>query len=151
MLDILCQQILFLHAELSDYMESIILAPEKLVIMADSNIHVDVAGDRDANKQQDSFESLGFQQHVKGATHIHGYTLNLILTRQWQSVISAPQVDRLFSKHVAVTCSLQIPKPATSVIKGHHYRNLRSVYIDQLRKDLRDYNSVLTLPPPPSP
>ena len=45
-------------AVLSDYMESIILAPENLVIMADSNIHVDVAGDRDANKQQDSFESF---------------------------------------------------------------------------------------------
>ena len=45
-------------AVLSDYMESIILAPEKLVIMADSNIHVDVAGDRDANKQQDSLESF---------------------------------------------------------------------------------------------
>ena len=94
MLGILCQQILFLHAELSDYMESIILAPEKLVIMADSNIHVDVAGDRDANKQQDSFQSLGLQQHVKGVTHIHGHTVDLILTRQWQAVISAAQVDR---------------------------------------------------------
>ena len=40
--------------ELSDHMESIILSPEKLVIMADSNTHVDVAGDMDANKQQDS-------------------------------------------------------------------------------------------------
>ena len=40
--------------ELSDHVEFIVLAPEKLVIMADSNIHVDVAGDRDANKQQDS-------------------------------------------------------------------------------------------------
>ena len=58
--------------------------------------------------------------------------------RQWQSVISAPQVDRLFSEHVAVTCSLQIPKPATFIVKGHNYSNLRSVNNDQLRKDLRD-------------
>ena len=40
--------------KLSDHMESIALVPERPVIMADSNIHVDVAGDRDANKQQDS-------------------------------------------------------------------------------------------------
>ena len=83
-------------------------------------------------------ESLGLQQHLKGATYIHGHTLDLIVTRQWQSVISAPQVDRLFSEHVAITCSLQITKPATFVVKGHNYGNIRSVNIDELRKDLRD-------------
>ena len=40
-------------AEFSDNMESIILAAEKLVIVGDFNIHVDVAGDRDASKLQD--------------------------------------------------------------------------------------------------
>ena len=33
-------------AEFSDYMESVILGTEKLVIMGDFNIHVDVAGDK---------------------------------------------------------------------------------------------------------
>ena len=132
-------------AEFSDYMESIILAPEKLVIMGDFNIHVDVAGDKDASKLQDLFESLGLQQHVKGATHIHGHTLDLIVTRQSQSVISMPQVDRLFSDHFAVTCGLQMPKPATSV-KKHNYRNLKAVNIDQLRKDLSD-SELCTNPP----
>ena len=55
--------------------------------------------------------------------------------RQWQSVISAPQVDRLFSEHVAVTCSLQIPKPATFIVKGHNYSYLRYVNNDQLNDD----------------
>ena len=60
-------------AELSDYMESIVLAPEKLVIMGYSNIHVDVAGDRDASKLDDLFESFGLQQHVKGG-YSHPWT-----------------------------------------------------------------------------
>ena len=95
-----------------------------------------VTGMQISNRIQ--LESLGLQQHVKGATYIHGHTLDLIVTRQWQSMISAPQVDRLFPEHVAVTCSLQIPKPATFIVKGHNYSNLRSVNNDQLRKDLRD-------------
>ena len=68
-------------AEFSDNMESIILAAEKLVIVGDFNIHVDVAGDRDASKLQDLFDSLSVPQHAKGTTHIHGHTLDLILTR----------------------------------------------------------------------
>ena len=68
-------------AEFSDNMESIILAAEKLVIVGDFNIHVDEAGDRDASKLQDLFDSLSLQQHAKGTTHIHGHTLDLILTR----------------------------------------------------------------------
>ena len=67
-------------AEFSDNMESIILAAEKLVIVGDFNIHVDVAGDRDASRPQDLFDSLSVQQHAKGTTHIHGHTLDLILT-----------------------------------------------------------------------
>ena len=68
-------------AEFSDNMESIILAAERLVIVGDFNIHVDVAGDRDASKLQDLFDSLSVPQHAKGTTHIHGHTLDLILTR----------------------------------------------------------------------
>ena len=69
------------NASLEEVSESIILAAEKLVIVGDFNIHVDVAGDRDASKLQDLFVSLSLQQHAKGTTHIHGNTLDLILTR----------------------------------------------------------------------
>ena len=62
-------------------MESIILAAEKLVIVGDFNINVDVAGDRDASKLQDLFDSLSDPHYAKGTTHIHGHTLDLILTR----------------------------------------------------------------------
>ena len=52
-------------------------------------------------------------------------------------MITTPQVDRIFWDYFAVTYSVQMSKPATSV-KEYNDRNLKAVNIDQLRKDLRD-------------
>ena len=42
--------------EFADYVETIPLSNEELLILGDFNIHIDVAGDSDANKLSDFFE-----------------------------------------------------------------------------------------------
>ena len=42
-------------AEFADYVETILLSKEELLILGDFNIHIDVAGDSDANKLSDFF------------------------------------------------------------------------------------------------
>ena len=117
--------------EFSDYMETVIMSTEKLVILGDFNIHIDVPSDVDARKLQDLFNCLGLEQHVREPTHTRGHTLDLIISRKCQSVIDgSPRVDRLFSDHFSVVCGLQMPKPTVSVTK-HTYRNLKGVNIDQ--------------------
>ena len=118
------------------YMESIILAPEPLIITGDFNIHVNNTNDSDACEFLDLLASLGLKQHVIGPTHEGGHTLDLVITRQYDKVIkSAPMIDRFISDHAAVLCQLDSVKPRTAV-KEISYRQLKSIYMDALRADL---------------
>ena len=83
--------------EFSDYMETVIMSTEKLVILGDFNIHIDVPSDVDARKLQDLFDCLGLEQHVREPTHTRGHTLDLIISRKCQSVIDgSPRVIACF-------------------------------------------------------
>ena len=91
--------------DLTDYLETIILCNEQLVIVDDFNIHVDVVSNSGSTKFRDLLESFCLQQHVVGPTHIHGHTLELIVTRQSDQVVrSTPRVDCYFSDHAPVLC-----------------------------------------------
>ena len=78
-------------AEFSTYLESIVMSPEPLLVTGDFNIHVDELGDQDGDAFLGKLESMGFLQHVDKPTHRSGHTLDLIITRQCDSVLaSAP-------------------------------------------------------------
>ena len=51
-------------------MISVILSKERLLVLGDFNIHVDVPNGIDAVKFLDLLESLGLEQHVAEPTHI---------------------------------------------------------------------------------
>ena len=123
-------------SEFSDYLESIILSKEQLLITGDFNIHVDVATDSDSIKLQDLLESFGLQQHVSHPTHIHGHILDLTITRQSDRIIRIPpSVDRYFSDHAAVVCRIHSDKPSLTV-KTVSYRKWKSVNVESLNNDL---------------
>ena len=70
-------------AKFADHVETTLLSNEELLIQGDFNIHIDVAGDSDANELSDFFESVGLQQHVDQHTHVQGHTLDLVIS--WRS------------------------------------------------------------------
>lgn len=76
--------------EFSNYMDSIILSKEQLLILGDFNIHLDDSTNADTKIFIDLLESLGLEQHVKGPTHIHGHTLDLVITRKMETVVACP-------------------------------------------------------------
>lgn len=93
-------------AEFSDYLESV-MSNEPLVLLGDFNIHGDVPTDMDAIQFRDLLDSMGLQQHVKQPTHIHGHTLDLLITRQSDVIIAKePEIERYFSDHAVVLCDL---------------------------------------------
>lgn len=93
-------------AEFSDYLESV-MSNEPLVLLGDVNIHVDVPTDMDAIQFRDLLDSMSLQQHVKQPTHIHGHTLDLLITRQSDVIIAKePEIERYFSDHAVVLCDL---------------------------------------------
>ena len=116
-------------------MESIILTQEPLIITGDFNIHVNDTNDSDACEFLDLLASLGLKQHVTGPTHEGDHTLDLVITRQYDQVKSAPMIDRFISDHAAVPCQLDSVKPCTAV-KEISYRQLKSIDMDALRADL---------------
>ena len=122
--------------EFCNYLESIVLSKEQLLIVGDFNIHVDVLDDNDSIKLLDLLESFGLQQHVSQATHTHGHTLDLIITRQTDQIIkTAPHVDRFISDHASILCSLHSIKPSLTV-RSISYRKLKAINMESLNKEL---------------
>ena len=122
--------------EFSIYLESILLSKEQLLITGDFNIHVDAVDDPDSLKLLDLLESVGLRQHVSQPTHVHGHTLDLIITRWSDQIIQdPPQTDRFISDHASLLCKLLQDKPAVTT-KKVTYRRLKSVDLDSLKADL---------------
>lgn len=76
----------FLWAQLvnnnAEYLESVVMSTDKLLITGDFNFHMDVPTDPNNLHFRDLLDAMGLVQHVKQPTHIHGHTLDLIITRQ---------------------------------------------------------------------
>ena len=132
--------------EFSDYLESLVMCNELLLICGDINIHMDVPSDADTIRLKDLLNSMGLVQHVKRPTHIHGHTLDFIITRQADDIVDGePLPERYFTDHATVICKLSVMRPAPR-IKHAEYRNLKSIDITKLRKASR--NSQLHQDPP---
>ena len=66
----------------------------------------------------DLLESMGLQQHVDVPTHKSGHTLDLIITRRADSLLTDPMADYLFSDHFLVISDLiteSVKKPSVTV------------------------------------
>ena len=121
--------------EFADYLKSTVLTPEPLLIIGDINIHVDVPY---AIKFLDLLNFLGLAQHVKTPTHRCGHTLDLIITREINSLIgTTPISDSYFSDHCTVLCDLTLRKPALAM-KQVSYRKLKIIDISEFKSDLQE-------------
>lgn len=98
-------------ADFSSFLENIM--PSVLLLIAgDFNIHIDVPGNADSVCFNELLESMRLQQHVNEPTHESGHTLDLIITRQCDSLLAdIPVADCLFSDHFTLVCNLTFDKP----------------------------------------
>ena len=73
---------------------------------------------------------------MRGPTHIHGHTLDLVITWKMENIIARPpRVCRYFSDHATVHCDMNFNKPAFQV-KKISYRKVKAVDMDCLKGDL---------------
>ena len=90
-------------------------------------------------------DSFDLNQHVVGATHRDGHTLDLIITRvSDDGLVSNCRVGDRISDHFAVHCDLQFKKPPLER-KEITCRKTRSIDFTDFRYNLR--NSCLVLDP----
>ena len=119
---------------------------ELLLICGNFITHMDVLSDADTIRLKDLLNSMGLVQHDERRTHIHGHTLDLIITRQADDIVDGePLPERSFSDHATVICKLGVMRPAPR-IKHAEYRKLKSIDITKLRKAI--CNSQLHQDPP---
>ncbi len=131
--------------EFEAVMERHVTAPGNLVILGDFNIHVDTPTDNDAKNFLSLTKSMNLHQHVKGATHVSGHTLDLVLTRSFdKKFIEDLKVDMLLSDHHTILFKVKIGKPLP-IKKTLTFRKLKTIDNDSFRKDLAQDIKVLKL------
>ena len=74
---------------------------------------------------------MGLKQHVTGPTHMSGHTLDLIITRENDSVVANTPVADL-SDHMSILCHLNTSKP-WNMVKEISYRKIKSIDLDLFR------------------
>ena len=90
-------------------------------------------------------DSCCLEQHVTVPTHRCLHTLDLIITRKSESIISDITADRsLPSDHFALLCSVKISRPSAAK-KIICFRKLRDINIENFRKDISE-SSLVTAP-----
>ena len=120
----------------SNYMESLLLCKEPLIICGDFNIHVDCKDDVDSVAFCDLLLSVGLRQHVNQFTHISGHILDLIITHLSDYIIKNKfHVDHFMSDHACVNCGFHFPKPMAPICRIT-YRKLKSLQPDAFKSDL---------------
>jgi hypothetical protein len=111
----------------------------KLIILGDFNLHIDSSCNVAGQRFLALIESFGMVQRVSGATHKRGHTLDLIITRLCDDMVSNIVVGDLISDHNVVSCKLNIKRPLLPT-KKVRFRQLKSIDLDSFKADL------LTLP-----
>ena len=125
---------LFLE-EFGKLMEQLIIVP-----VGDFNYHVDNTTNPETIKFNKILEMFNLQQHVNGPTHKKGHTLDLIITRIGDRLVTNIEIhDPMLSDHLAVSCTLQLEKPPLERVEIQ-YRRLRNIDMDSFNNDLRNLN-----------
>ena len=101
-------------------MEVLTLSRQPLVICGDFNFHVDDLTNPDAVKFKIFLESTDLKYNVTGPTHRQGHSLDLILSREDENIVSDIRIlpsDNI-SDHSLITGILDCPRPPPSKFAG---------------------------------
>ena len=101
-------------SEISSLLESVVICSETLIVTGDFNIHMDIQ--EESTQFTELLETFSLVQHVRQPTHEKGHTIDLIITRSCDQIVSSdPVSDELFSDHFSISCSLSLLKPDLEV------------------------------------
>ena len=86
------------------YVYKTVLKTDKVIIVGDFNIHVDVENDSLSTAFLSLLDSTGFSQMVNKPTHLHNHTLDLVLTYgiEVEHLVVLPQ-NPVLSDHFLIT------------------------------------------------
>ena len=121
--------------EFSSFLEDIAIVKKNLIILGDFNIHIDESKSIHTQNFLNMITTFGLIQHVQQATHSGGHILDLILTRDSESVNNLTTDDALLSDHFALSFTLSTNKPPLPK-REITYRNFKSIDVESFNKDI---------------
>ena len=127
--------------DFDNYLEYLINLPGKLLICGDFNIHMEDSDCPHTKRFQTTLSNYGLIQHISKPTHIHGGTLDLVLTRSNAcdslSISNIRVVQTVTSSDhyfVGFSCKFDYtPSTEQTVVKA---RNLKDVDLACLKTDI---------------
>ena len=129
--------------EFSSFLEELTLSRQPIIIAGDFNYHVDDLSNPEAASFLNLLESTDLIQNVSGSTHRLGHTLDLILSREENNVITDVRIlsaDNI-SDHNLVTCKVKCTKPKPSTLHVKH-RNTKRLDLASMIKDIEESNLI---------
>lgn len=91
-------------SEFPEFLASLVLKTDKVIIVGDFNIHVDVVNDSCSTAFMSTMESIGFSQWVHEPTHSLNHTLDLVLTYGVQiEHLVVSSYNPILSDHLLIT------------------------------------------------
>lgn len=129
-------------AEFSNLLETHTLNLNRILVCGDFNIHMDNPSDKGVSKFTDMIRAFQLEQHVQSKTHIHGHTIDLVITRTNDPCLSkSPLPTELFSDHFAIEFQYRINcKPDD--IEFISYRKLSKMDMEKYRSDISSLSHV---------
>ena len=115
-----------------------------IIIVGAVSIHLDIPADRDTLKFTSVLESCGMRQHVSEPTHVGGHTLDVVITRDTDNMVSDIEVTdpglsdntgKASRDHFAVFFNTRAFKPAP-VMKTVSFRKLHSINVDAFKNNI---------------
>ena len=116
--------------ELEDLLERLSVVGGELILLGDFNVHFEDLSSHQSCAVRDLCNIYSFRllQHVRGATHRHGHTLDLLFTRSDTSLgLDISVQDLCISDHNAVFCDLSLSMRDTDHSELVEYRCLKRI------------------------
>lgn len=129
--------------DLRDVLEPSLMKPSPLLLAGDFNVHWDNPREAGSILMKDLCTSCELKQHVLGPTHHDGHTLDLLLTRDNDSLLTDVMLGSQLSDNSAVHFSMNINKPHPER-KRTSFRKLRDVNHNALEADMRECIEALS-------
>uniref|UniRef100_A0A3B3IBG4 Reverse transcriptase domain-containing protein n=1 Tax=Oryzias latipes TaxID=8090 RepID=A0A3B3IBG4_ORYLA len=120
--------------EFSDFLSTIVLDSDQIIILGDFNIHVDDPSDCLGKAFAALLDDVGFTQSVNEPTHCHKHTLDLVLTHGIEiSQLSVLPLNPIISDHFLITFQLTLEHPSAPVNKKQLRRTLTDRSVSEFK------------------
>ena len=119
--------------EFGDFLATLCSTCDNFVIAGDFNIHMDKDSNESARKMRSLLDNFSIDQHVNSPTHVHGHTIDLVMSRHDSQLIKSVSVIDGVSDHEGILVNLsvvrQIDNPLLKTF--HQFKKLNRVVFQE--------------------